>query len=116
MAHRKDVETCLQMLLQPDYPLETLRQDYHRATTRLAQQLSDISQAEAAVRHSNEQLEQRVAERGADGGLNRGFGLAHATLIARAWPAIAALAGLTWYPVGQCPKRARKRCAAQPGA
>lgn len=45
------------------FELETLRQDYHRATTRLAQQLSDISQAEAAVRHSNEQLEQRVAQR-----------------------------------------------------
>lgn len=45
------------------FELETLRQDYHRATTRLQQQLSDISQAEAAVRHSNEQLEQRVVQR-----------------------------------------------------
>ena len=45
------------------FELETLRQDYHRATTRLQQQLHDISLAEAAVRHSNEQLEQRVAQR-----------------------------------------------------
>lgn len=45
------------------FELETLRQDYHRATTRLQQQLQELSRAEAEVRQSNELLELRVAQR-----------------------------------------------------
>lgn len=48
------------------FELETLRQDYHRATTRLQQQIQELSRAEAEVRQSNELLEQRVAQRTAE--------------------------------------------------
>ncbi len=46
--------------------LETLRQDYQRVTSRLQQQVADLSQAEARVRETNEALEQRVAQRTAE--------------------------------------------------
>lgn len=48
------------------FDLETLRQDYQRVTSRLQQQVHDLSQAEAAVRETNERLEQRVAQRTAE--------------------------------------------------